>query len=48
MFFEKALYEVKASGQHPSFGSPRLGHTIKANCIKLQTVDPEICSILLL
>ena len=25
------------------FGSPRLGHTIKGNCIKLQTVDLEIC-----
>ena len=24
------------------FGSPRLEHTIKANCTKLQNVDPEI------
>ena len=23
------------------FGSSRLGHTIKTNCITLQTVDPE-------
>ena len=29
------------------FGRPRLGHTIKTNFI-LQTVDPEICSILIL
>ena len=28
------------------FGGPLLGHTIKTNCIKRQTVDPEICSIL--
>ena len=24
------------------FGSPPLGHTKKTNCMKLQTVDPEI------
>ena len=29
------------------FDSPRLGHTIKTNCIKLQTVDPKICAILI-
>ena len=23
------------------FTSPRLGHTIKTNCMKLQTVDPD-------
>ena len=29
------------------FGNPRLGYTIKTNCIKIQTVDPEIWSILI-
>ena len=30
------------------FGSPPLGHTKKKkNCMKLQTVDPEICSNLI-
>ena len=29
------------------FGSPWLGHTIKTKCMKLQTVDSEICSILI-
>ena len=24
------------------FGSPRLGHRVKSNCIKFQTVDLEI------
>ena len=44
--FKKALGTVKASGQHPSFNAPRLRHTIKINFITLQTVEPEICSIL--
>ena len=38
LFFEKALYEVKANGQHLSFNIFRLPsswHTIKTNCIKL-------------
>ena len=30
-----------------SFGSSQLEHTIKANCMKLQTVDPEIWTILI-
>ena len=29
------------------FDSPRLGHAIKTNCMKLQTVDPELYSILI-
>ena len=29
------------------FGSPRLEYTIKINCIKLQTFDVEIWSILI-
>ena len=28
------------------FGRPQLGHTIKTNLTKFQTVDPEIWSIL--
>ena len=42
-FFEKALFKVKAIGQHLR---PRLGHTIKTNFVTFQTVDLEICSIL--
>ena len=26
-------------------GTLRFGHTIKENCIKVQTIDPEICSV---
>ena len=46
---KKALYEVKASALHLSinFDNPALGHTVKTNCIKLSTVDPELCSILI-
>ena len=29
------------------FGSPQLSHTIKASCINIQTIDPEIGSILI-
>ena len=29
------------------FESPQIGHTIKASCINIQTVDPEIGSILI-
>ena len=29
------------------FGRPLLGHAIKTDYITFQTVDPEICSILL-
>ena len=28
-----------------NFGIPQRGHTIKVNCVKLQIVDPEPCSI---
>ena len=41
---------VKAGGQHLCFnifGRPPQGHTIKTNFITFQTVDPEICSILI-
>ena len=46
LYFKKALYKAKASGQHLSlmyFGSPRLQQTIKTISITFQTVDPEIC-----
>ena len=29
------------------FGKPRVAHAIKANFITFQTVNPEICSILI-
>ena len=41
--------KIKASGQHLVliyFSRPRLGHTIKTK-FTFQTVDPEICSILI-
>ena len=44
LVFEKALYEVKASGLHLIvsiyFDSPPLEHTIKTNCTNLSTVYP--------
>ena len=48
--FKKALYKLKASSQHFSlntFCRPRLGQTIKTNLKRIQTVDPEIFSILI-
>ena len=50
LFFKKALYEVKANGLQLSFNifrQPSTWHTIKANFVKLWTIDPEICSILI-
>ena len=50
LFCKKALYKVIASDQHLSFntfGRLRLRHTIKTNFITFQTVDPEICLILI-
>ena len=38
LFLKKALYKVKARGQHLSFNifvRPRPGHRLKTNCIKL-------------
>ena len=46
LFFEKALDGVKASGQQLSFSSfrkPSTCYAVKTNCIKLLTIDPEIC-----
>ena len=52
LFFNKALYEIKASGQHLSliyFGGPQFKHRIKNKnkFITFQTVDSEICSFLI-
>ena len=42
-FLQKALYGVKVKGK--SFSFSWLRQTIRANCIKFQTVDQEICVI---
>ena len=50
LFFKNTLYGVKASVQQFRFnicGGPWLGHILETNCIKFQTVDPEIFSILI-
>ena len=47
LFFEKALYKVKAKGLQLSFNIfrwPLACHKIKTNCKKLSTVEPEICT----
>ena len=49
LFFKKTLYVMKASGLQLSFNifrQPSTSHTVKLNCIKFQTIDPQICSIL--
>ena len=49
-FFKKALYQVKATDlqlDFTIFGQPSNQHTIETNCLKLCTIDPEICSILI-
>ena len=49
-YFLKKLNEVKTSGLQLSFKifrQPSIWYTTKTNCIKLQTTDPEICSILI-
>ena len=52
LFSKKGSSDIKVSGQHLKvsiyFGSPRVGHTIKTNCMKLQAADSEIYSILIL
>ena len=48
--FKKAQYEVKASGLQLNFNifqQPSIWHTIKTTCMKLQTINSEICSILI-
>ena len=51
LFFLKKLYvrsqQAVSSLVSTYIGSPRFGHTIKTNCLKLQTVDSEICSKLI-
>ena len=44
LFLKKASCAVKASAQ----SRLQLGHTRKANCIKFQTVNPDLCLILIL
>ena len=47
-FFRKALHEVKGSGLQFSFNifqQHSIWYTIKTNCVKLQTIGPEIWSI---
>ena len=49
-FLKKALYQVKVNGLQLNFTifrQPSNKHTIETNCLKLYTVDPEICSILI-
>ena len=44
----KSFYKVKASGLQLSFNIfryPSIWHAIKANCIKLELTNPEICSV---
>ena len=50
LIFKKTLYKIKESGLDPGFTAsrqPSNQHTIKTNCIKLQTINPEIYSILI-
>ena len=50
LIFKRILYQLKASGCQLIFHIFRQSsswHVIKANCIKLQTLDPKICSILI-
>ena len=49
-FIKKAIYQVKESGLQVDltiFRQPSIQHTIETNCLKLYTIDLEICSILI-
>ena len=46
LFLKNALYEVKASGLQLSFNLYRIAMAHNKNDIKLQTIHPEIFSIL--
>ena len=49
-FFKETLCQVKAGGLQVSFNifrQPATSHKIKTNCIKLQTIDPELFFILI-
>ena len=47
LFFSKKLYtklrQVVRTSVSKCFCSPRFEHTLKTNCMKLQTVDADIC-----
>ena len=50
LFFKKASYYVKASGLLLDFTilrQPSNQHTTETNCLKLYTIDREICQILI-
>ena len=50
LIFKRILYELKASGFQlifHIFPQSSTWHVIKANCIKLKTLDSKICSILI-
>ena len=50
LFFKKSLYEVTANDLQSSFNiirEPSTWHTMEKNCIKLSTIDPDTCSILI-
>ena len=49
MFFKKALYKIKASAEHLSFDifwQTSSWTYNKNNFVTFQTIDPEICAIL--
>ena len=48
LFSKTASFEVKVDSTLVSIClySPQPGHTIKTNCMNIQTVDPKICFIL--
>ena len=50
LVFKKTLYEVKAGYLRVRFNifqQPSTWHILKTSCIKLQTINPEICSFLI-
>ena len=49
-FFKKSLYQVKTIGLQLDFNifrQPLNQHARETNCLKLYTIDPEICSTLI-
>ena len=50
LFFKNDSYQAKASSlelDFTIFPQPSNQHAIEINCLKLYTIDPEICSILI-
>ena len=50
LFFKKAFYQVRAIVLQLDFSifrQPSNQHTLETNCLKLYSVDPEICSMLI-